>query len=213
MSPIRICYIFKFFQMNKDWISYFMTHNSGNFDDFHLPRIAEGLEMIPDDKAPYILGADFKKPLHMLLVSLGGGVLGIDRFVLGQTGLGICKLLTCGGFGIWTVVDLFLIMAEARSYNARKIIELINLYSSKTDRPGQEGRPKNTGNYEGDQSFRPGTTDSDSGKDSGNDTLNLPEQTSSAYHAPGEENPEDYAPKSDYSAHAPKGYTDYTKEE
>lgn len=38
---------------------------------------------------------------------LGG--LGVDRFYLGYTGIGIAKLLTFGGFGIWWLVDLILI--------------------------------------------------------------------------------------------------------
>lgn len=37
------------------------------------------------------------------------GSFGIDRFYLGHTGLGIAKLLTCGGFGIWSLVDYILI--------------------------------------------------------------------------------------------------------
>ena len=43
------------------------------------------------------------------LLSFFLGILGIDRFYLGYTGLGIAKLLTCGGIGIWSLIDLILI--------------------------------------------------------------------------------------------------------
>lgn len=37
------------------------------------------------------------------------GTLGIDRFYLGQVGLGVLKLITCGGFGVWWLIDFILI--------------------------------------------------------------------------------------------------------
>ena len=45
----------------------------------------------------------------ILLISFFLGYLGIDRFMLGQTGLGIAKLLTLGGCGVWSLIDFILI--------------------------------------------------------------------------------------------------------
>ena len=47
--------------------------------------------------------------LTAVLLSFFVGVLGIDRFYLGHIGLGILKLITLGGCGIWALIDLVLI--------------------------------------------------------------------------------------------------------
>jgi TM2 domain-containing membrane protein YozV len=36
-------------------------------------------------------------------------VFGIDRFYLGYTGIGLAKLVTIGGLGIWALIDAVLI--------------------------------------------------------------------------------------------------------
>lgn len=47
--------------------------------------------------------------LVALLLAIFLGKLGIDRFYAGQIGLGILKLISCGGFGVWWLVDIILL--------------------------------------------------------------------------------------------------------
>ena len=63
----------------------------------------------------------FKDPTIALIISLIGGSLGVDRFDIGNIGLGIAKLITCGGCGLWTLIDLFLIMGATRDANLKKL--------------------------------------------------------------------------------------------
>jgi TM2 domain-containing membrane protein YozV len=63
-------------------------------------------------RAPDV-GTPTRDGSSIFLASVFAGTLGVDRFMLGQTGLGIAKLLTCGGFGIWAMIDCFLIATNA----------------------------------------------------------------------------------------------------
>jgi TM2 domain-containing membrane protein YozV len=49
-----------------------------------------------------------KTTAALLCFFLGG--LGIHRFYLGYTGIGIAQLLTCGGLGIWSLIDFIMIL-------------------------------------------------------------------------------------------------------
>jgi len=50
-----------------------------------------------------------KSKTTAILLAVFLGSRGIDRFYLGYTGLGIVKLITCGGCGVWTLIDLIMI--------------------------------------------------------------------------------------------------------
>ncbi len=47
-----------------------------------------------------------------LIMSILFGSLGVDRFIMGHVGLGLLKLITFGGCGIWWLIDLILIATK-----------------------------------------------------------------------------------------------------
>ncbi|MDD3679093.1 MAG: TM2 domain-containing protein [Patescibacteria group bacterium] len=54
-----------------------------------------------------------------LVLSIFLGQLGVDRFMMGQVGLGILKLITFGGFGIWWLVDVIRIATKSEYKNVK----------------------------------------------------------------------------------------------
>ena len=66
-----------------------------------------------------------KDPNTVLLVSIFLGVLGIDRFMIGDTGMGILKLLTCGCCGVLTIIDWFTISKRTKERNFNQLMSLV----------------------------------------------------------------------------------------
>lgn len=103
--------------MDAQKVDMFMMMSSKYFESHQLGLIRERLLTIDDAKWPEIQMLQFKEPTTSLIISLFGGTLGIDRFYVGDTGLGIVKLLTCGGLYVWAIIDWFLIMGITREKN------------------------------------------------------------------------------------------------
>jgi TM2 domain-containing membrane protein YozV len=93
--------------------------NNMNYRAYNLELIAI-VKSVPDDEKDSFanrFNSQAKNPTVIFGLSIYLGSLGIDRFVLGHTLLGILKLITLGGLGIWTIVDWFLVAGIAREKN------------------------------------------------------------------------------------------------
>lgn len=111
--------------MEAQKVDMFILSNSKFFQGTQVNQIRERLLVLEDSKWPMIQAVQLKDPTTALIISLLGGSLGIDRFYIGDTGLGIGKLLTCGGAGIWAIVDWFMIMDATKEKNLLKIQQLL----------------------------------------------------------------------------------------
>lgn len=111
--------------MEAQKVDMFIMTNGKFFESHEVAQIRERLLQLDDSKWGLIQTLQFKDPTTSLIVSLLGGSLGIDRFMIGDTGLGVGKLLTCGGLGIWTIIDWFMIMGATREKNAAKIKQVL----------------------------------------------------------------------------------------
>lgn len=96
----------------------------------YLP--AEKIQLLRDrllaadeNKMVMLSGVEMKDPTTILLVSIFLGSLGIDRFMLGETGMGILKLLTGGCCGILTIIDWFTVQKKAKDANFQKLMAIL----------------------------------------------------------------------------------------
>lgn len=111
--------------MDAQKVDMFIMSNSKFFESHQVAMIRERLVALDESKWIMVQSVQLKDPTISLIVSLLAGSLGIDRFIIGDVGLGVGKLLTCGGLGIWTIIDWFLIMGATREKNMQKIQQVL----------------------------------------------------------------------------------------
>lgn len=113
--------------MEQKKIDMFIAQNATKFPQHKLGRIKEALTLLDDDKAAAVLYlyADLQAPSTILIISVLCGALGVDRFMLGEVGLGILKLLTCGGCYVWWIIDMVSAQDRTREYNFKKLADAL----------------------------------------------------------------------------------------
>lgn len=105
----------------EEKVKVWLVNNASKLPEAQLHIIREKLMAMSDAEFDRIAYVQLTDPTLMLIISIFFGMLGVDRFALGDIGLGVGKLLTCGGIYIWWLVDLFHIMDATKEKNMHKL--------------------------------------------------------------------------------------------
>lgn len=93
--------------------------------------LQQALKNIPDEAYSSIVAIQTKSPVTVILLSIFLGGLGVDRFYIGDIGLGVAKLLLGWlTFGIWPLIDIFLCYKKAKKNNYQELMQTIAAYSN-----------------------------------------------------------------------------------
>ena len=111
--------------MESDKVNHILMMLSSKIPAGSIPSVRTRLENTDISESEILaLQSQMKDPLLSILLSIFIGTLGVDRFYIGDVGLGIGKLLTGGGCGIWWLIDIFLIVDATKQKN----LELLSYY-------------------------------------------------------------------------------------
>lgn len=108
-------------------VSILMTSWQGKIPDENVLALQQALEKVPDDKMATLSAIPLKNPIVGLILGLCFCYFGVDRFYKGDIGLGIAKLIFgWWTFGIWWIVDYFLVWKGIKKDNFNKIMQNIH---------------------------------------------------------------------------------------
>lgn len=111
--------------MDQSKIDMFFMTNAKYFPEEKAVYLKDKLRTMDDEKFSLVSTIELKDPTTLLLVSIFLGTFGIDRFMLGDTGMGILKLLTAGCCGVLTIIDWFTISKKTKEANFNKVMSLL----------------------------------------------------------------------------------------
>lgn len=111
--------------MDQAKIDMYIMTNQKYFPAEKIMYLKDKLRTMDEEKFSLVSTIEMKDPTTLLLVSLFLGGLGIDRFMLGDTGMGVLKLLTGGCCGVLALIDWFTIQKKTKELNFNKVMALL----------------------------------------------------------------------------------------
>ena len=111
--------------MDANKIDMFFIANGKKLPPEKAVIIREKMQQVDDSRYATISSVELQDPVMMLLISIFLGELGVDRFMLGEIGMGILKLLTGGLCGILWLVDLIGITNKVKEKNYNELMKIL----------------------------------------------------------------------------------------
>ena len=108
--------------MDQQRVDMFLMTNQKFLPAEKVMLLKERLLALPDDRFAFVTSVELKDPTTLLLISIFLGSFGVDRFMLGDTGMGVLKLLTAGVCGILTIIDWFSVSNKAKELNFNNLM-------------------------------------------------------------------------------------------
>ncbi|MCL2567247.1 MAG: TM2 domain-containing protein [Alphaproteobacteria bacterium] len=91
-----------------------------------LVAVSSLLDEASDSKLEALQLISLKNPILTFLLSLFLGGIAVDRFYIGDVGLGILKLLFGWmTFGVWWLLDLYFAQKKAKDINFNTIVKML----------------------------------------------------------------------------------------
>lgn len=109
--------------MNSKSIGNYFEANSKFFKEEQISILRNAMTDAPDSKYDIVRTTKLRSPAAMTAIAIFFP--GFEKFFLGETGKGLLKLFTLGGFGIWAVIDWFKTSGHTKSYNYNKVAHIL----------------------------------------------------------------------------------------
>ena len=111
--------------MDQQKVDMYIMTNQKYFPAEKIMLIKERLLALDEQRFQMVSMIELKDPTTLLLISIFIGGLGIDRFMIGDTGMGILNLLTGGCCGVLTIIDWFTISKKTKELNFNNVMAQI----------------------------------------------------------------------------------------
>ena len=114
--------------LSKDeLVKNFLSEHENYFPELKIKHINAKLQKLSEEDLRELNFLSLHNPKRMTILSVGLGLLGVDRMVIGKTGTGVLKLFSFF-FGIvpgiiWWIVDIFKIEELTQQCNFEKLMQ------------------------------------------------------------------------------------------